>query len=205
MDSTEVGIIYGYLYDRLSTIQTRSSKYYYNYDPYSGVSSIGVGGSGSTGAVYTLRSYTYNGYGGKLASMTFGNNTKESYTYDEVDRLISIAYGISVKYQYSYNDDNQLSKVIDNYNKIQTELVYDRIGRLATATTKYLNSDGSVKETMTTSYVYDNAGRLDSLTYTIGSTTMTYDAAYKSNSDLINTFAMLNAAIHYSYDDRSAD
>ena len=36
---------------------------------------------------YTLATYTYNSYNGKLSSMTYGNGTTVSYIYDALDRI----------------------------------------------------------------------------------------------------------------------
>ena len=198
-DRNEAKVTYEYSHGRLDTVQTPKTSYHYQYDAYENLSSIGAG-SASGASSYTLRSYAYGPENGKLNSITMGNGTVIGYQYDVLNRIQTISYNGQAKYQYTYNDDNQLSQVKDTVNQITTSYVYDRIGRLSSASTSYPTLGSIGAASVGIAYQYDGAGRLQSRNYTVGSTAQNYSASYRTNSNLITTFTMPGANIQYSYD-----
>ncbi|MBQ7064906.1 MAG: RHS repeat-associated core domain-containing protein, partial [Firmicutes bacterium] len=202
LDSTESRVQYTYLHDRMDTIQTNTSKYYFNYDYYGNVTAIGVSGASGSSSAYTLAQYTYNNKNGKLNRMTYGNGAYYSYVYDNQERIQTVQLNGSNRATYSYNNDNLLSGLTDHVYGYNMTYEYDRIGRLTgwTSAQPSLGSMGAV--TLTGAVSYDGAGRVSSRNTSIGSSTHhNYTLTYKTDSSLPDEMTLPNSEkISYVYD-----
>ncbi|MBQ7064104.1 MAG: RHS repeat-associated core domain-containing protein [Firmicutes bacterium] len=198
----EPKVQYSYLHDRMDTIQTNTSKYYFSYDYYGNVTSIGVSGASGSSSAYTLAQYTYNNKNGKLNRMTYGNGAYYSYVYDNQERIQTVQLNGTNRATYSYNNDNLLDSLTDHVNGYNMTYEYDRIGRLTgwTSAQPALGSMGAV--TLTGAVSYDSAGRVSSRNTSIGSSTHhNYTLSYKTDSSLPDEMTLPNSeTIKYVYD-----
>ena len=112
---------------------------------------------------------TSNGYdaAGRLISVEDPNGETETYQYDNNGNLTRVIDREDRETKYEYDDLDRLTKVIEDEAagglKRITEYAYDGLGNVLTLTA-YQGSDGSgVSET--TTYEYDDAGRLVRVVY----------------------------------------
>ena len=138
---------------------TKQTQYYnMGYDSFGNMTSISVGSR-------KLTSYDYGSQNGNLRSMTYGNGTKVSYTYDIFDRVTEEKWGDTLKYQYFYNAEGDLSKKLDVTTGKAVNYEYDSLGRLIHS---YQTDNDVVQQR--TEHLYDTENRLTSQSWQLGST-----------------------------------
>ena len=129
-----------------------SLTYTFVYDDYGNTTEIKVG-------TYTLVTYEYEPYNGKLIKTTYGTGMYVKNVYDELDRIIAIKVGgedidETTKYTYAYNGNGDLYEVKDIDNNITLCYNYYSLGRLLSSWQKIGDSVNSY-----TYYSYDDMGR----------------------------------------------
>ncbi|MBE6618902.1 MAG: RHS repeat protein, partial [Ruminococcaceae bacterium] len=193
------------VYNRLSTIATESTTYYFNYDAFGNSIDISAGDR-------ELASYTYNPNNGKLATMTYGNGTSVRYVYDELDNIKEIWYntgGNEVKaYEYSYTWLGQVARFDDLVNGTSTIYTYDGSGRLSNVN-EYDTAD--MKNNLGIHTFYNELSQISSVSCSldyicpsgITNTSLWYNYSYMSDGSLdyvsVNV-GITGGKIDYSYD-----
>src|SRR5437016_3163733 len=111
-----------------------------------------------------LTSFTYDP-NGNLLTVTDAKTQTTTYTYDDMDRLLTRKDGLNRAESYEYDKAGNLSKVTDRKNQVAT-FAHDSLNRRTSAT----YPDASV------TFGYDAIGRLTSVSDSVGgNTTWTYD------------------------------
>lgn len=149
------------------------SKTVYTYTPQNRLASVAVtnlSGNGSTGQTLTT-TYGYTLYAnGMVHTMTVtrpspNNSDTDTYTYDTLGNLVSLANGLGQVTTYSnYNGLGKVGHVVGPNGDV-TDYTYDPRGRIATKTA---HPNGG---TATWTYGYDGFGELASLAVPDGETT----------------------------------
>ena len=138
---------------------TKQTQYYnMGYDSFGNMTSISVGSR-------ELASYDYGSQNGNLRSMTYGNGTTVSYTYDVFDRVTEEKWGNTLKYQYFYNAEGDLAKKLDVTTGKAVNYEYDSLGRLIHS---YQTDNDVVQQR--TEHLYDTENRLTSQSWQLGDT-----------------------------------
>ena len=158
----------------------------YDYDSEGRVTSITVSDTATSEARTT--SYTYNSDDtdsngntilGRLASVD-GSRTDvtdtTSYIYDSSKRLIKTTNALGHESETLSFDSANRPTLIEDANNVQTQFVYDTLGRVSSSTQAY--GTGSAA---TTSYTYDDVGNVLTITAP-NSSVITY--AYNDNNRL---------------------
>jgi len=114
-------------------------------------------------------SFTYTETG-KRATMSDGSGNT-TYTYDALDRLTTKAAPAGTL-TYGYDEAGKLASISSNHaHGIHVDYSYDDLNRLSTVT------DSRLQGNQTTTYTYDNASNVATVTYPNGLTsTFTYDS-----------------------------
>ena len=114
-------------------------------------------------------SFTYTATG-KRATMTDGSGTT-TYSYDSLDRLTTKAAPAGTL-SYSYDSAGNLASISSNHaNGVQVNYAYDELNRLNDVT------DGRLQGNQTTTYTYDNASNVATVTAPNGlQTKLSYDS-----------------------------
>ncbi|WP_025228633.1 RHS repeat-associated core domain-containing protein [Fimbriimonas ginsengisoli] len=144
-----------------TTRQTFSGGQYddFGYDSRNRQTSVSHKTSGGT--VISSESYSYDS-GSNLSSKTVDSVTT-SYTYDNIDQLLTESRtGYSATYTYDANG-NRASKTLGGVTETYTNDDGDKLTSVA------------VGGTTTKSFGYDTAGRTTSVVTSAGTTTLTYD------------------------------
>ncbi len=193
-DSSEEKVQYTYTNNRLTGITTATSSYTIVYDAFGNMTQVKAGNN-------ILATYTYGNHDGKLQSVTDGNGNTESYVYDELDRTVSVLYNGNALQSYVYDANGAIAEIKDQKAGITHTYEYDSLGRLIRAWQK---DTATGEKVLAVENLYDSYGRADKSTYVVGNRTLTYDVAYKTNSNLIDHIMMPNAGVMseilYSYD-----
>ncbi|MGI9307130.1 MAG: RHS repeat-associated core domain-containing protein, partial [Gammaproteobacteria bacterium] len=114
--------------------------------------------------------YTYDDAGNRL-SQTDARGVVTEYTYDALNRLIAIHYASDPSHDIAYTYDEgeygigRLTRMVDTSGSIEWD--YDQQGRV-TGKHQTVNI-GERAVTLSTTYSYGVAGRLESMTYPSGS------------------------------------
>lgn len=111
--------------------------------------------------------WSYNA-AGELAKVTAPGGSETSYGYDDSGNLIRRTDAEGHATTYVYDDANRLTRVTTPGGKIWS-YTYDGLGRV----TKVIDANGNstaATDDGRTSFVYDKAGRLDSVDYSDGPT-----------------------------------
>ena len=128
-----------------------TTNYTFTYDNFGNTTEIKAGD-------YTLATYTYNSYNGKMSSMTYGNGTTVSYIYDALDRIEKILYNNVVRYEYQYTSDDKLHSVIDNASGVGYLYDCDGENRISGYTEYKLDSQTN---SLSIKYFYNEKNQLD--------------------------------------------
>lgn len=123
-----------------------------------------------TGAGLGARTFTHDGFG-RLATATDGRGNTITYTYDNADRITTVAYSDANTHSvgYTYDANGRVIQRIDGAGT--TTYTYDDLGRLLSTS----NTAGGGTE----SYTYDLSGALLSKTDTSGVTSYTYTPGHR--------------------------
>ena len=132
-DSNEESVLYSYTMNELSGIQTATTGYTLQHDPFGNLKSVKAGNQ-------TLASYIYGSYNGKIQRITYGNGNYEEYTYDHLDRVKTVKYnGDSSKTQtFVYTSEGNIHSITDTVAGILYLCEYDSLGQL---TREYMGSN----------------------------------------------------------------
>ena len=141
----------------------------YTYDDLGNVASVKDG----TGKLIA-GSFSYSA-SGRLSSLTYGNGTSSSYTYDVIDRMTGLATSqpgaaLIQNLAYSYDADSNISAINDSINTDTQQFTYDSMNRLVSATGQGYGTEA---------YSYDSLGNL----LTKGSVAFVMDAAHPEQAD----------------------
>ncbi|RII28372.1 MAG: hypothetical protein CXR31_00300 [Geobacter sp.] len=126
----------------------------------------------------------------RLTGITYPDGSTVTYTYDPAGRIQSAANG-NITYTYGYDAANRITSVSDSRGYTIT-YQYDTLGNRT-----QMNVLANTADQRITSYSYDKAGRLQSITSTAGLFTFGYDAAGRRSS--LNYPNLVTAA--YGYDE----
>jgi YD repeat-containing protein len=153
------------------------------------------------------RSWTYDAVG-NIASRTDGNGTTTNYSYDALNRLIQTSYPDSTSVTITY--DAVGNRLTLTSSAGQWTWTYDALGRVTSEQTpaastasqyQYDNEDHRTAvidpDGNQTSYVYDNAYRVSSITFPVGSQNLT--ASYQYNGRGLVTARALPNGVQSSY------
>lgn len=141
-------------------------------------------------ATNPLRQTTRFGYdlNGNRISLTDPAGKVTNYSYDQANQLIKIIYSNGVTPDVSYGYDTDGHRVSMKDGTGTSTYTYDDLGRLSSQT------DGAGA---TVGYSYDNAGEITALTYPNGKTvTQKYDGA----GDLVEISDWLGKSFTFRYD-----
>ena len=165
-----------YTYDtrnQISSIATETTTYYFVYDSYGNVLTIGT-----TGGV--LATYTYNSYNGKLKTMQYSNGTTVRYVYDELDRVSELWYtegtdSEALRYKYAYTSNGQISRIEDYKTGRNYLYKYGADGKLIS----YVEYDSTgMINILGADFVYNDKSELTEaefgFDYTYGGSNVTY-------------------------------
>ncbi|MBR3681097.1 MAG: hypothetical protein IKL79_03750 [Clostridia bacterium] len=199
-----------YSYDvihRLSSIETDSTVYSFEYDSFDNRTSVSIGEN-------EIVSYEYNAYNGKLKKIVYANGLIAEYEYNDVDFLSEIYYTVNgvkeLAYSYEYNADGSIQSVTDKISGDATIYDYDANGKLLTAV-QYSESDMEIDFSNAIEY-YGQSGLIYSkdvyLNYRVG------DAPHQVSSGLVYyynpdetlnrnsiNFPRTTGNIYYTYDE----
>jgi|GEM_PF-4833768 len=109
-------------------------------------------------------SYTYDANGNRLSQIISGKST--TYTYDELDRLLTITYPGNKSESFTYDLNDNKATYTDGKNQVTT-YNYDKLDRLSA---KHLSGNSFIVE-----YTYDNWNNLTRLADESGTTNYSYD------------------------------
>lgn len=146
--------------DRLSSVghnsesgQASSVTYNFGYDDWSRNTSVSVASPGMAGTTLVTNTYNSNNL---LTQAVYGNGQTVSYTYDNLDRIISKnPTNVNGAYAYVYNLNGQMGVIKDTVNGYNTRYFYDLAGRLSEVFQH--TTQGSLR--MRTLYNYDSKNR----------------------------------------------
>lgn len=101
---TALNVSYSYADDMLTSIETDSTTYSFNYGDFSLRSNIAIGSQ-------TLASYSYSTDGNHfLTSLDYGNRDSVDYTYDEIGNLL-----VDEKYDYTWRHGRELQYISEMF------------------------------------------------------------------------------------------
>lgn len=137
---------YSYSAGLLSTLTYPSGRTVnFTPDPIGRLNTIDTNGS----TLLTVRSYNA---AGEISNLAYGNGMETTYGYNSQLQLQTIVSGstttpsLNLTYNYGSSDNGQIQGITDNINASQsTSYVYDELGRLKTAQTTDLVSSGTWK------------------------------------------------------------
>ena len=169
------------------TITKNGTSYSYEYDALNRVTSSKVGTQTLTTNSYDSRQ--------RLSQVTYANNASYAPIYDSRDRLIGDLWNDVQISEYYYNDNDRLSKVVDNV----TDTSYQYDYAFYDLPFRVTGSDGTLS-----TYDYNRSGSLARLTFSDDNVNI-YSGKYYTNEKgmpedvVIDTLD--NTLIHYNYDE----
>ena len=186
-DDNTLSAIYGYTQDGLlSTIQTPSTTYTFNYGQFDLRENVLVGNR-------ELAKYRYD-LNHRLIELDYGNDGNVQYTYDNQSRVIRETYENNDYVAYSYDNDGNLATVFDSATGITTTYYYDLLGRAL----YYTKADAS-GQIQSVQYTYDEKNNLSGLTESVGNSTQGYTYNYDPNNR-ITSVVVGDTTVTYHYD-----
>ena len=169
------------------TITRNNTTYSYEYDNQNRVTSSKVGNQILMTNAYDNRQ--------RLSQVTYANGGVYAPVYDSRDRLVGDYWNGTRISEYNYNENDRLSKFVDNVTGISYQYEYAFYG----LPFKVTGSDGTQ-----TSYDYDKSGTLAKLTFS-DEDDIIYSGKYYTNEKGMPEDVMIdtldNAIMHYNYDD----
>lgn len=169
------------------TITRNGTTYSYEYDNQNRVTSSKVGNQ-----ILATNSYDNKQ---RLSEVEYANGGAYTPVYDSRDRLVGDYWNGTRISEYNYNDNDRLSKLVDNV----TEVSYQYDYAFYDLPFRVTGSDGTQ-----TTYDYDRSGALSRLTFSDDNDNI-YSGKYYTNEKgmpedvVIDTLD--NTLIHYNYDD----
>ncbi len=216
----------GYSYENgmLNSITHNDFQYLFRYDDFGNKASVMVGNN-------LLREYGYQAENGALASIKYGNNDTNTFSYDTYGNIVKESINGSERYQWYADNSGEIIKHVDLLNQLQYNYEYDTTDRLIRQEvidtskpassqrnaylteygydvnnniTKLVNKAGSQTLVNLYGYIEDNLPSL----YTLPSgktVTYSYDSLNRLNSYEINTTTPIHADYMYSSSKRNAE
>ena len=187
-------VIYGYdAKDRLEGIKHSSNgayKYSFGYDAWNRTTTTKAGTA-------TLSTNQYNATTGLLESVTYGNNFKINYVYDNLDRLTQVKLGNTLRYEYVYDGEGNLYSERDVNQGHTIYYEYDHAGRCMAATKK--NTTNGTRQA-SYKYDYDDNNNLTKIRQTTGGSVWTTSYVYDKDNRPTTTTLNNGKVITNSYD-----
>lgn len=165
----------------LSKIIHGSTKYSLDYDNFLNIKKIKIGDT------ITLVENEYENNNGNLKSMTYGNNDKITFYYDEFNRIKKDCK-MDDNYLYKYDNNGNLSKVVSNHGI--EKYYYDVSNRLC----GYKNNHFNIK------YSYNKDNDVTNKKYNLNNVTHNLINEFNANN-IINKIVLDNDEISYQYDE----
>ncbi len=174
-----------------NTAASTEVTYTFGYDALTRPTTVKVG-------TQTLSTTAYHATKGTVSSVTYGNNGKAIYSYDDFNRLTGVKFDseTSNHFTYGYDAQGQVGYVKDTVRNTVAQTEYDLAGRPLKKTqltgtshsytgelaynayelvSKFTESVGTARTKYTTSFAYDTENKPTTLTYGTGSLTYTWD------------------------------
>ncbi|MBQ9744288.1 MAG: DNRLRE domain-containing protein [Clostridia bacterium] len=178
----------------LERISTSTVDYTFEYDVYGNVTSIKADGT-------PLATYTYGANNGSLTTLTYGNGSFVSYTYDELGRIVGVCYNENTdeRVEYVYASNGSVSYINDISNGLEYTYYYDGEGKLIS---EKAEKDNSTYYSIILSYDAEDRVAQRELYYPDSSYAPYQGAYYSYNSDnrISSIMAFNNTSEVYSYD-----
>ena len=114
---------YTYTNDLLTSIQTPSTTYNFEYGNFGLRNSVKVG-------TQELAGYSYENGTNRLEELDYGNGDKVQYTYDNRGRVTQQTYEDGAYVTYKYDNSGALAKVYDSETGTTSTYYYDFTDRL---------------------------------------------------------------------------
>ncbi|HVG08307.1 MAG TPA: fibronectin type III domain-containing protein [Thermoanaerobaculia bacterium] len=146
-----------------------------------------------TDATDAVTTNTYDA-DGNLLTTTDPEGNVTTRTYDASGNLLTVTDGRGARTRYEYDAFGNLTRQVDPLG-IATEWTHDANGNRRTETT--VRTTGSGTETLVTTFVYDNDGRLVQTTWPDGTVS---GSAYDVVGNLVSTVDRLGRETIYTYD-----
>ncbi|MBQ8393462.1 MAG: RHS repeat protein [Clostridia bacterium] len=178
----------------LERISTNTVDYTFEYDVYGNVTSIKADGT-------PLATYTYGANNGSLTTLTYGNGSFVSYTYDELGRIVGVCYDENTdeRVEYVYASNGSVSYINDISNGLEYTYYYDGEGKLIS---EKAEKDNSTYYSIMLSYDAEDRVTIKEIYYPDSSYDPYHGAYYSYNSDnrVTNIRAFNNTSEFYVYD-----
>ena len=173
--------------DRLTAIQTPSSRYTFEYTEFGLRSQISL-------RDVVLARYTYTDDQNKyLQRLWYGNGSRVDYTYDGKGRLLTQTYEDGDTVSYTYDNNGALATMKDSATGRTTTYYYDLTDRMMKYTEKGTNYSHSV------GYAYDTKNNLTQQVEEINGTKHTTSYTY-DDDNRVTTLNADGTTVEYSYD-----
>lgn len=171
----------------ISNIKVGQKDYKFIYDDFLKIKSINIGSG------VNLINNEYESNNGNLLKATYGNLDSISYTYDELDRVVSINK-MNDSYQFKYDKNGNLIKIKSNNDEIK--FIYD----LAQRVHEYNFNGLKVK------YTYDKNNNISSKSYLLNDIENSIINEYnESNLPILSSFENVNVTYNYDSLERIID
>ncbi len=191
------GSTLAYNYDskgRLSSVEHNGFTYNYTYAPFGNTATVKVGNQ-------TLVTNTFNSATGTINSVTYGNASAETYSYNAYGEPQEKTLAGVGKYEYKYDSHGRLIYEIDRVSTQKTYYHYDEKGRLYGETVSSIANTNAFDNVL---YNDVNAFGSDGLVAknTLDAGDKTYNTLYTYNEDgnPASTDFTNSRAVNYTYD-----
>ena len=174
-----------------STVKENQT-YTFEYNDYGQITSTSVGN-------VTLSTNTYDNRA-RLIGTTYGNGDRLGYSYDNLDRIESVAYYDTLdETDYIYDNNSNLSRVVEinNGNEQRTYFYeYDSLGRMIRQ--RETNQGDMVQQI---EYAYDTKNRVTDFEYFNGTAGVPMNYTYRDSDGALTDYRINgNRETHINYD-----
>ena len=114
--------------------------YLMKYDSANRISKIGIASATGNDILIPLAEYGYNSSNGMLDTMTYGNGTVKSFSYNKLGQITEEEYNGVLKYAWDYSRTGLVTKHMDCESDITWNYGYDEKGRL----TDIIGNNGNI-------------------------------------------------------------
>ena len=180
-----------------TSVEHNGFKYNYIYDSFGNPTSVKVGSQ-------TLVTYVYQANNGKLDSTTYGNGSKETYTYNAYGEMTKKTQKGLGSFTFKYDTQGRLYYEKDAVNEQKTYHRYDSNGRnVGELVYSSAQSNAYDTELYDLKYNYDDEGRLTRNSLTANGTT--FSTTYSYTEKGLNAENVLTSIrkLNFVYDDNN--